>query len=202
MLYIMSEFRRQLMTQGAETKETYCVYYSMGRYVPIILQKNVLRIEDVETGQVLLEKDPPTGGEIDTLFYWNRGTTVGLSYLKITLWPEAMLLRDLFKHTDILQVDETIFYNCPNITSVSGMFEGTGLTEIPPLLFSKNSLISNFSKTFYNCSSLRGNTPKDQYGELWERQGQSGLPSYIQRTDCFYGCTGLTNYNDIPTAWR
>ena len=45
---------------------------------------------------------------------------------------------------------------------------------------------------FYNCSSLTGNMHS-----WWSNSSKFGSHS-----KCFYNCTGLTNYSNIPSGWK
>jgi hypothetical protein len=51
---------------------------------------------------------------------------------------------------------------------------------------------SNKSEMFYNCSSLTGTAPS------WDYWLNGAVTEYA---DCFYNCTSLDNYSDIPASW-
>lgn len=102
-------------------------------------------------------------------------------------------------------IPENLFKNCPNVTTFVQTFRYChSLTgSMPENLFDNNKNVTNFSSTFYQCSGLTGNTPTGTDGiELWDRAGQPGYPASIQGNGCFEGCTKLTNYVDIPRAWK
>lgn len=117
-------------------------------------------------------------------------------------------------------IPESLFSNCPLITSVGATFSGcigltgaipenlfinntelidftqtfsycTSLTSLPANLFANNTKATKFSWTFDNCNSLTGTAP-----DLWNRG------NVTQFSACFKGCTGLSNYASIPTAWK
>ena len=52
---------------------------------------------------------------------------------------------------------------------------------------------------FYGCTNLKGNAP-----ELWlqvpngSSNGYQGTPEGL---GCFYGCSKLSNYDQIPVYW-
>ena len=54
--------------------------------------------------------------------------------------------------------------------------------------------------TFANCTNLVGDAP-----ELWELGTNSEENDYQGSPDgygCFYNCTNLENYDDIPNYWK
>lgn len=124
---------------------------------------------------------------------------------------------DLFiDKSEVLTLYQT-FQNCVNISSIAeGCFDSmtklnncqstfngcTSLTSIPETLFNNNKEITNFTTMFQGCTSLTGNTPTTDGLQLWERAGQTGYPSSIYGTQCFYRATRLTNYSSIPTGWK
>ena len=88
-----------------------------------------------------------------------------------------------------------------NVTSFQGTFEQcSGLTSIPSDLFANCTQVESFSQTFNECTNLTGNPIP-----LWERV-EGGLDNgYVGTPDgqgCYYGCTQLTNYDNIPEYWK
>lgn len=76
--------------------------------------------------------------------------------------------------------------------SMSDMFSNcTGLKSIPDGLFDGLKNVLNFSAMFFNCTELTGEAPR-----LWEM-----FPD-AEGASCFEGCTGLTNYDEIPNHWK
>ena len=90
-------------------------------------------------------------------------------------------------------IPEDLFKKCPNVTTFANTFyDCKNLTgNIPENLFINNINISNFKTTFCGCSKLNGNAPA-----LWERTNVTNSQW------CFYDCTNLSNYNDIPSTWK
>ena len=88
----------------------------------------------------------------------------------------------------------------------SNMFDYTfygcsGLTSIPENLFgniSGTAQSSMFNRTFYNCTSLTGPSARinGQYlYEIWP-------DATTQFGDMYYRATGLSDYSNIPAAWK
>lgn len=101
-------------------------------------------------------------------------------------------LNSCSKITGTLQ--NNLFENSPNLQNVNTTFYATGITEIAPNFLRKNIKIKYMNATFKSCSSLRGLAP-----EYWE----SSHPINPSDTrECFLGCTGLTNFNDIDPNWK
>jgi hypothetical protein len=77
------------------------------------------------------------------------------------------------------------------------------LTGIPNLLFDSNKDIIQFGNAFRGCTSLQGSSPSGSDGlKLWERAGQPGYPAGINGEQCFRNCTGLDDYDTIPSNWK
>lgn len=92
---------------------------------------------------------------------------------------------------NLTSIPENLFINNTKVTSFYGTFSScTGLTNIPSNLFANNTNASQFSYAFSRCTSLTGLAPA-----LWEK-------SFVKGTSCFYNCTNLSNYNDIPSNWK
>lgn len=83
---------------------------------------------------------------------------------------------------------DTTFMNCTSLTAIpAGLF--SGVSGSAPKLF---------NATFMNCSSLTGATPTIGDKKLWEVAGTSVEVG----GNCFYGCTGLSDYAEIPAQWK
>ncbi|GHU54126.1 hypothetical protein AGMMS49975_14070 [Clostridia bacterium] len=77
-------------------------------------------------------------------------------------------------------------------TSVAEMYMGcANLLSVPQNFLIHNPQITNFTDMFSGCTSLSGEIPR-----LWE------LYPTATGTRCFRGCTNLSNYDEIPNAWR
>ncbi|MGN1327299.1 MAG: leucine-rich repeat protein [Clostridia bacterium] len=101
----------------------------------------------------------------------------------------------------ITNIPADLFANCPNVTNFSNTFSGcTSLGSIPANLFANCPNVTSFYCTFYDCTGLTGNA-----SELWERVPDGETNGYIGIPDgnaCFYGCTNLNNYEQIPEYWK
>ena len=81
----------------------------------------------------------------------------------------------------------------PRVTTFWGTFQDCiGLTgEIPSNLFANNPSVTNFAHTFMGCTGFSGDAPA-----LWTTH-----PSASGR-ECFKDCSGLQNYDEIPSGWK
>lgn len=85
-----------------------------------------------------------------------------------------------------------LFKNCPNSKSFNNAFWGcTSLAEIPEGLFDNCKNVEDFHATFGGSTNITGNAPK-----LWERTNVKNS------SVCFGGCSKLSNYSEIPDAWK
>jgi len=86
----------------------------------------------------------------------------------------------------------TLFSNC--------FWLDAALTSIPPTLFDRFRISSYpgwlvLNGCFSACAALTGPAP-----ELWDpAQFNTGGTNHA---DCFKGCTGLSNWADIPNDWK
>ena len=103
--------------------------------------------------------------------------------------------------TSLTTVPENLFLNCPKLTDFSQTFQNcTSLTNVSKYLFYNCDNVVSFYRTFYNCTSLTGNAIP-----LWNRVENGEVNGYIgtpEGKNCFMGCTGLSNYNEIPNYWK
>ena len=113
-------------------------------------------------------------------------------------------------------IPENLFANCPNVTTFfsekgiedEGAFMNcTSLTTIPEKLFANNPAVTSFFHAFEGCTALTGESPYTMIGDqkvhLYERANYPEhftAPTDFQTT--FYGCTGLTDYAQIPSDWK
>ena len=103
--------------------------------------------------------------------------------------PNVTDFSSAFSGTAITSIPENLFANCSNVTDFSSAFSGTPITSIPEHLFDKCNNIRDIIFCFSNCKNLTGNAP-----ELWLRE--------INGRNCFYNCTNLDNYDEIPDFWK
>ncbi len=114
---------------------------------------------------------------------------------------------NVFRSSGITEVPEGLFANCTNVTSFEYAFrQCTSLEAVPPKIFSNNLKVTNFSNTFYGDTALTGESPYDEIDEvkvhLYERANYPEV--YTAPTSygsCFWNCTGLSDYNVIPSGW-
>lgn len=117
---------------------------------------------------------------------------------------------------EIIQISNSVtscslmFYDCSSLTAIpstltipdsvtncSGMFSNSSrltsdISNIWPSAWNYTGRI-NISQMFYGCSKIVGTVPADK---LWN----SGKT--FTSNGCFYNCTSLTNYNEIPDNWK
>ena len=104
-------------------------------------------------------------------------------------------------------IPENLFASNPKVTDFGHSFKNcTKLTSVPAKLFDNNRKIKVFSGLFSNCTSLKGESPytmiDDQKVHLYERQDYpEHFTAPINFWDCFHNCTGLTDYDQIP-SWK
>ena len=106
----------------------------------------------------------------------------------------------------LTNIPENLFSNCTAVTSFNATFSNcSGLTSIPENLFKYNTAVTSFEWTFAYCHGLTGNVPVDSDGTpIYNRSGL-GKEGYSVVTDyenCFTNCTGLTDYDSIPSRWK
>ncbi len=109
--------------------------------------------------------------------------------------------------TGLTEIPSGLFANNESITTVSYVFNGcTGLTAIPAGLFDNNTLVKTFSYAFKGCSGITGESPYSLIDgvkvHLYER---SDYPDYFtaptSTTQCFNGCTQMSDYDSLPSGW-
>ena len=66
-----------------------------------------------------------------------------------------------------------------------------GLQAIPATLFDRVADATRFGSCFIGGGSITGPVP-----ELWNQ-----FPA-AEGGGCFLGCTGASNFNDIPQSWK
>lgn len=108
----------------------------------------------------------------------------------------------------ITSIPEKLFANNPDVTDfVMGFHACSSLQSIPARLFDNNRKATMFDGCFNMCESLTGESPYTMIGDkkvhLYER---SNYPDHfatpIRYFGCFNGCTGLTDYAQIPSDWK
>ncbi|MDD5599633.1 MAG: leucine-rich repeat protein, partial [Victivallaceae bacterium] len=112
-----------------------------------------------------------------------------------------------FGWTSIASIPSGLFDNNTLVTTFEGCFNNcASLAAIPSGLFDNNTAVTNFVSCFSGCASLSGAS-----GELWLNPSGAGnytltSPDYDSGVpngeNCYYNCTGLSDYADIPTYWK
>ena len=119
--------------------------------------------------------------------------------------PTESSFKDLsdvsFSFSGIQSIPDKMFANCTKITSFFSCFQGcTNLTTIGEGIFDGCNSVTDYRRTFRGCDRLTGKAP-----ELWligtnsEENGYQGNPDGL---NCFAGCEGLDNYEEIPNYWK
>lgn len=116
------------------------------------------------------------------------GSNGSFNSSKITSIPDNLF--SLYSPESAITSVRQWFYNCASLTSIpDGLF-----TPVAPL-------ITSYYSAFNGCTGLTGSTPTVKGLKLWQLAGTPGFPNTIDGSGCFRGCTGLTDYNDIPSTW-
>ena len=117
--------------------------------------------------------------------------------------------------TSLTSIPVGLFDNCPNVTDFTHTFlECSSLTSIPVSLFDNNLKVEGFEGTFEDCTRLQGESPytvidgpkyhlyeRKQRPDYFATPKESSYDNEISN-GCFNGCTGLSDYNDIPSSWK
>ena len=106
--------------------------------------------------------------------------------------------------SSLRSIPEGLFDNCTEITDFMNTFYGcSSLTSIPKGLFDKCTKVNNFDYTFYGCTKLSGESPYTVIDgvkyHLYERYLKTDHFRTPIMTSCFKGCTGLSDYSNIPS---
>lgn len=145
-----------------------------------------------------------------TNLFWNCTSLKSIPAGLFAKCTKAVTFVDTFAGcTGIEAIPEGLFDSVPNTTSVSFkecFINCTSLKSIPSGLFDKARKARYFNYTFANCTSLTGESPYSEHSgvkiHLYERKtfDTSIYNSSIQGTGCFTNCTGLSDYDKIPTG--
>ncbi len=108
--------------------------------------------------------------------------------------------------TGLTTIPEGLFANCTAAKTFNTCFaDCTSLTAIPDGLFANCTAVTDFRSCFSVCSSLTGETPYTMVDgkkvKLWDRSPENGF-SAVDGEKCFDGCTGLSDYAEIPVSWK
>ena len=102
-----------------------------------------------------------------------------------------------------------------SVTFAECFMNCSALKSLPAGLFDTVRRISYIDSCFEGCSSLTGESPYtmitgadgvEKKVHLYERERGDDFPnapvSASAHAGCFAGCTGLTDYNEIPSDWK
>lgn len=115
----------------------------------------------------------------------------------------------MFHNCEALEeVPEGLFDAFEQVTTYAYTFQNcTALERIPAGLFDASKGLTTVNYLFAGCSKLSCESPYTSVEgvkiHLYERTTSNGFTKAItSRTKCFNGCTGLTDYEDIPLVWK
>lgn len=97
-----------------------------------------------------------------------------------------------------------------SITLSECFYKCSSLSSLPAGLFDTVRRISYIDSCFEGCSSLKGESPYTVIGDtkihLYERERGDDFPNApvnaSAHANCFTGCTGLSDYSEIPSDWK
>ena len=176
-------------TEPTEPTETYVISFST-------LGSKKLTVNNVDVTDQVVE----TGGYGDTISCKYETTEV---IRQASFKDNTDLVRVFGLDTSMMFHTEEMFSGCTNLVAILPMLDSsmvystramfkncTSLTSINTI--GSFTAASNKSEMFYNCTSLTGTVPS------WNYWLNGAVTEYA---DCFYNCTMLDNYSDIPTSW-
>ena len=112
-----------------------------------------------------------------------------------------------FARTSLGEIPAELFRESPQAADMSYAFGWcSSLSSVPSSLFDGNLAVKDFTKTFYRCKGLEGESPYTEIGgkryHLYERDLLPEVFAAPKETrQCFNGCTGLSDYAVMPTSW-
>ena len=138
------------------------------------------------------------------------------------------LPENLFANNPAIESFEETFAECTSLETIpESLFSAIGtkttsisfsycfygcsaLKSIPVGLFDTVRRISFIDCCFAGCNSVKGESPYTMVGDtkvhLYERTQGTDFPripsNKTAHQGCFAGCTGLTDYNNIPAEWQ
>lgn len=156
----------------------------------------------------LFDAPKATGSGTTGIFYGCTGLTAIPEGL-FDSFAAATGMSETFRGcTGLKSVPGTLFDKCPNLTSVANAFNGCASLEALPAGFLDGCRrITNFTNAFNGCTSLGGESPFGAAGDarvhFYERAGHTdAYAKPASFSGCFKGCTGLTDYDNIPSSWK
>ena len=149
-----------------------------------------------------------------TSFYWTFANCISLQTIPEGLFDyntKVTSFRGVFGCSGITSIPEGLFDHCTEVTSFEDAFYCTNITTVPTGLFDNNRKVTAWHEVFKGCTNLTGESPYttiqvdgvDTKVHLYEREL---YPEYFTAptnySNCFYRCTGLTDYSSIPSGWK
>lgn len=129
--------------------------------------------------------------------------------------------KGLFDHCTALTSFSGCFKECSALTTIpEGLFDKLAAVEsfvdcfygcnklkaIPSGLFDHCTKIFDLVDCFFACTNLTGETPYTMVDgkkvPLWRRYEGNGFRRVRYANGCFKGCTGLSDYAEIPDVWK
>lgn len=109
--------------------------------------------------------------------------------------------------TNLISVPEGLLDSFTEATGFATLFSGcTNLKTVPVSLFDACKKVNSFANAFNGCTALTGESPytlvEGVKVHLYERSTDNGFKAPSTKTKCFFNCTGLSDYDLIPTAWK
>ena len=129
-------------------------------------------------------------GSIPENLFWNNPLVTNFSFI-------------FYQCTNLTgSIPEKLFINNPLVTTFQQAFQQcTGLTDdLPHNLFINNKEVRLFTYTFWGSNNLTGRGWETIINEAEQNAIDGGFT--LTRTQCFRNCTSLTDYAQIPAAWR
>lgn len=113
--------------------------------------------------------------------------------------------------TALEEIGTKPFVNPVKLTSLSGVFKNcSSLKSVPVDIFDECKLLKTVSNLFNGCTALTGESPYTVIGgtkyHLYDRTTENaattGFTAITNSKSCFLGCTQLSDYAQIPEAWK
>ena len=113
--------------------------------------------------------------------------------------------------TALETVGENLLVSAGKLTGITSMFRDcSSLKGIPVDIFDECTVLKSVTNAFSGCTSLSGESPYTivngikyhLYDRTTENNPASGLTALTSTAGCFKGCTQLSDYAQIPDAWK
>jgi hypothetical protein len=110
--------------------------------------------------------------------------------------------------TSLESLPVSLFKDCAGLEKLVSTFSGcTSLAGLPASLFDDCPAITVAEGVFMNCSSLAGESPYTEIDgvrvHLYQRDAYPARFAAIGRSYlCFFGCNGLSDFAQMPDAWK